>query len=161
MIVCAEATMDTFCGTSVSAWEEKLRRSFCEQTVEDGHIHPGEKILRGFIRLHKEVAFLWIKSVMLTDNPNLVPGMITCLGRLSPDNYLEEMFDIMREALRHQSVSVRDAAVQAIENWGEGKAVFLLTNHREEVPWLRDYISVVINNTVTDKTMLLGHQTPS
>ena len=43
-------------------------------------------------------------------------------------------------------VDIREAAVQAVEHWGESELVKVLSSHQEDVPWLREYIEGVIDD---------------
>ena len=45
-----------------------------------------------------------------------------------------------------ENVEMRDAAVQAIESWGERDLIDVLRTHQEPEPWLREYIQDVIDD---------------
>ena len=55
---------------------------------------------------------------------------------------------LVEQALQHEDVEVRDAAVYAIEHWEDPKCIDLLRDHlaREPEEWLRDYMSQVLED---------------
>ncbi len=47
--------------------------------------------------------------------------------------------------LEHGDSSIREAAVCAIENWGQTDLLPVLARHEDPEPWLADYISRVVS----------------
>jgi len=46
--------------------------------------------------------------------------------------------------LKHPDIEVRDVAIQALENWEIEEAIPILEEYRDEVQWLEDYASEVL-----------------
>ena len=56
---------------------------------------------------------------------------------------------MVRAALGHSDVVLRDAAVQAVESWGDPNLIDVLRAHREAEAWLADYIVEVTGDLQT------------
>lgn len=114
------------------------------EPVENGFTHPAEKILMEALVHQKKDVIRWIESILEHKNPYVVADIITCLGRVTEENHPDWAIEIISEALEHSNVAVRDAAAQALESWETSQVLGLLTNHKEKVPWLREYIGQIV-----------------
>jgi len=114
------------------------------EPMENGFAHPAEKILVEALVNQKEDVIRWIESILEHKNPYVVAEVITCLGRVTEENHPDWAIKIISEALEHSNVAVRDAAAQALESWETPQVLGLLSNHKEKVPWLREYIGKIV-----------------
>jgi hypothetical protein len=118
------------------------------EPVIDGYDHPAESFLREAFKREPDVAKQWFLSA-LAENlpPSLVADSLRLLGRITPaDNAWRAR--IAAEGLRSHSAEVRDAAMQAIESWGDPVLASTLIDHRQREPrkWLRDYADQIIQD---------------
>ena len=117
------------------------------EPVEDGFQHPVEALLIKALLEHQEETIDWLYELLkYENNASIVASILKCLGRLDLEVCKDWGFDIVRRALNHKDVEVRDAAAQSLELWGTTKASHLLKKHHDDVPWLQDYIERVIHN---------------
>lgn len=124
----------------------RLEMSFRESPVEDGQTHPAEALLR------QE----WVRNPfglerfvdrLLRDGPEEpLASTLRCLGRLPRPANEQWLERTVTKALVHRSVVVRDAIVQAVEEWGGRRCLRVLEGHKEKKPWLRTYIVQVIED---------------
>ena len=118
-----------------------------DEPVEDGVAHPGEEILLN--TLEHERAGEWIQSIYLealTQNPEIAAGILRCVARLAKEEASPWGTSLVVGALANPIVSVREAAVTAIENWEERGLLRYLKQHQEPVRWLAGYIKKVIRD---------------
>jgi len=71
-------------------------------------------------------------------------SFLILLGRLEIPQLLR--VQLVQIGLASPSLDVRDAAIQAVENWGGESLVNLLRGHTESVPWLSQYLEQVIQD---------------
>jgi hypothetical protein len=120
------------------------------EPMEDGIRHPMEQ------RLHRE----------LSDNPGIAPSsihelfhewqerpsfaaaLLRGIGRCEASVVGQWGFDLASNALFHQDVEVRDAAVSALELWGGDQARQALQEclENEPVPYLARYMRQVVED---------------
>ena len=129
--------------------ESQLLTGLKVDPVEDGYTHPLEVLLEENIKYHGSWVRELIIEVLLGDcwNYSLKAGLIRLLSRLKP--FTEEWrFKVVESGLSSPDVELRDAAVQAAENWEDSDIVQLLQEQAviEGCSWLKDYISSVIND---------------
>ena len=130
---------------------DRLRRDVArllrETPFEDGQHHPAEEVLLSLLQKDQR-GQQWITETwqsMSNTSPNLASGLLRCLGML-PTEAVEGWGHALAEAaLRHSRLLVREAAVVALERWGDERAVSLLRATAEPVAWLRDYIRRVLS----------------
>jgi hypothetical protein len=120
-----------------------------EIDVEDGETHPAEAILSDMLERDSVQAALWIQARfhdVASRSPELAAALLTCIGRLT--RIKSELWgqSLIRQALAQDSVAVREAAVNAVENWDEPRLVDELRRHLDHEPeaWLRRYMEQVI-----------------
>jgi hypothetical protein len=149
---------DAFVGNLVSPWAlhtltvERFARTLKQivsvEPVIDGYDHPAEGFLREAFSNEPEVAMHWFLSALRGKlPPSLVADSLRLLGRITPADK-EWRARIAAEGLRSHSAEVRDAAMQAIESWGDPVLASILMDHRQNEPrkWLRDYADQIIQD---------------
>lgn len=122
--------------------------SFDEEPLEDGYSHPAEDIIADWLLSSKEIPVLdWLMDVCLnTSSPSLAASVMRCLGRqVDPGTALWRTM-LIREGLASDNLEIRDATVQAAELWGGTGIKEILRLHTEPVPWLREYISDILDD---------------
>ncbi len=129
-------------------FSNKLHAAFETEPLEDGMHHKAENIIEQALQSDEdERIFDWLKDFSLDDTqPAFAASILRCLGR---QEYLGTSLwrsELVRDALALDDVEVRDAAVQAAELWGDHEILPVLKSHSEPEPWLRDYISDVIDD---------------
>jgi len=118
-----------------------------DESIEDGVAHPAEvSINKAFHR--SPSACLQTLSQVLRDNyrdrPSLCASVLRCIGRMSFDQAGHWGLKTANEALYHNDVEIRDAAIRALEKWGGNESVRTLRQHRDSEDWLNDYVMQVI-----------------
>ena len=122
-----------------------LRAAFEAEPVEDGVAHPAEQIFGRALHTGDQSTALGIVAALCVDTarPSFSAASLRCLGRLTLPGSSAWRSAVIGEALAHCDVELRDAAVQAVESWGDPNLLNVLRAHREAVPWLADYIREV------------------
>ena len=122
-----------------------LRAAFEAEPVEDGVVHPAEQILGRALHTSDQSTMLGIVAVLCMDTarPGFSAATLRCLGRLTPPGSSAWRSAVIGEAFAHSDVELRDAAVQAVESWGDPNLLDVLRAHHEVVPWLADYVREV------------------
>lgn len=131
-----------------SALRHELQADFVADPVEGGMDHEAENTLaRVLASDHGEDALEWIRE-FCTDakRPAFASSVLNCLGNLELPGSAEWRVKLVRDALATGDTQVKDAAVQAVEKWGERGLVDILRTHQESVPWLHEYILGVIDD---------------
>ena len=128
----------------------KLWASFEDNPFEDGMDHPAEGIIAEALRSAKDQRVLeWLRT-FCTDasQPSFAASVLRCLARYDHAGTASWRVGLVRDGLAIDSVEIRDAAVQAAESWGDADLLDVLGLHSEPEPWLRQYISDVIDDLV-------------
>lgn len=122
-----------------------LRAAFEAEPVEDGVVHPVEQTLERVLHTGDQSTALGIVAALCLDTarPGFSAATLRCLDRLARPGSSAWRSAVMSEAFAHSDVELRDAAVQAVESWGDPNLLDVLRAHRETVPWLADYIRQV------------------
>lgn len=124
-----------------------LKAAFEAEPVEDGLKHPGEGILGTVLSEHPKEGAVWICSLIVeAGNPAFASDVLRCLGRLKAPATLEWRKSLIRSALNDRDPEVRDAAIQAVENWGDSGLLSELETHAEPLDWLRIYLERVVTD---------------
>ncbi len=125
----------------------KLRVVFDSEPVEDGVSHPAEQIIDETLNSTNRLdAYRWLGELAVDVNhPGIAASVIRCLSRRESEPIAWRV-KIAAAALKLDDVEIRDAAVQAVEAWGEPEFRKALELHSEDVAWLRNYIEDVIDN---------------
>ena len=129
--------------------ESKLFSGLGMEPVEDGSIHTLEMFLEKTIQDYGSSFGDWLIELLLRNlwNSSLKAGLLRLLSRLKP--FTEEWrLKAVELGLSSPDVELRDAAVQAAENWEDVESVQALCVQaiREDCPWLKNYISCVIRD---------------
>ena len=125
--------------------DSMLSAAFEAEPVEDGVAHTAEQILERALHTGDQSTALGVIAALCMDSarPGFSAATLRCLGRLTRPGSSAWRSDVVRRALTHSGVELRDAAVQAAESWGDADLVGVLRAHRETEPWLAEYITEV------------------
>ena len=124
----------------------ELEADFAAEPFEDGMDHEAEQILvRAFMSIEAKHLLTWLTDFS-TDlsRPNLASSILRCLGRLNNPGTQGWRTQLISDALAKGTPEIRDAAVQAVEQWDESGLASVLKSHNEPLPWLQDYIRDVL-----------------
>jgi len=143
----AGARGDAAAASPFAVLELDLRSAFESEPLEDGLGHRAETLLGNALEASRENAAAWIRSLISeSKNRDLAAPVLKCLGRLRSPVSEAWRRDLIRVALADADAEVRDAAVQAVENWGDIGLLPELETHAEGRPWLQRYIKDVIRD---------------
>lgn len=125
---------------------EELLAASREEPLEDGMAHPVEAILDDVLRLAPECGMPAKLHQLATSDadPTVASAVLSCLARRDRPGATAWRVRMVRDALRCESVAIRDAAVQACEMWADRELIAVLTAHQEAAAWLQDYIRSVV-----------------
>jgi hypothetical protein len=116
-----------------------------DEPIEDGMTHPAEHLLERVLAVRCEDVIMWLRSLLWQGgNAEVAVTVLKCINRVKQDDTPDWGYDLAREALEHEDVEVRDSAIQLFESWGGPEAMEALSNHKEEEPWLAEYVRTVI-----------------
>ena len=133
-------------GHETAAAPNELIECLIAEPIEDGVTHPSESILRNALNRDTEAVRGWIVDKWRSEpNAGLLAALMKCVGRLAWKEVFGWGLKVAKASLSHSDIEVRDAAVQAIDLWGSSEAIALLREHREDVSWLRGYISQILS----------------
>lgn len=119
--------------------ERQLWNAFDTEPLEDGVTHPAEQIIEGFVRDTKD-APEWLAELALDEtSPAFAASVLRCLSRVAGVGSASWRESVVRGGLASSDVQMRDAALQAAEEWGEPAMCLILRAHlsSEPVAWLR------------------------
>lgn len=119
---------------------DAIRRRLEDEPLEDGHSHPAEALLQRHLEAFGDAALL---ADLGSDSASA--DFVRLLGR-SHALRQETRRLIAHWGLSSGDIDTRDAALQAIENWGDGSLIEVLRQHPESVEWLREYMQAIIAN---------------
>lgn len=122
-----------------------LYLAFQEEPVLDGVDHAGEGILQDYIEGNGLKAKDILLRLIATSPAPTTADMLRLLSRLEPFDVAWRV-SAVQTALSSSSVEMRDAAIQAIENWEDSELVDLLKHHEEQDEFLRQYAKQVIED---------------
>ena len=124
----------------------KLSAAFQAEVLEDGVTHPAEGTIGKAVQsAQSERVLQWLREFCLdAKRPSFGASILRCLGRLESPGTASWREELVRAALAMENVEIRDAAVQAVELWGDGQTAMILIAHRDPVPWLHKYLQDVI-----------------
>ncbi len=130
----------------VERFGRTLKQMVHAESVIDGYDHPAERFLQETFKREPDVARQWFWSALRENHsPSLVADSLRLLGRITPADR-KWRSQIAAEGLRSRSSEVRDAAMQAIESWGDPALAGVLKHHREQTRWLREYADQIIQD---------------
>ncbi|MBI2483332.1 hypothetical protein HYV74_04135 [Candidatus Uhrbacteria bacterium] len=114
--------------------------------VEDGVPHPAETYFASVLRAQPLRVPGWLEALYAEyaeRNAILAAGLVRCVGRCGLAVVGDWGVAIMRAALRHGDVRIRDAAVVAIDGWGDPALLILLDPQREPIARLARYMHAI------------------
>ena len=126
----------------------QLMSDFIGAPVEAGMEHEAEHTLSKALSTHSGEDILdWIAE-FCTDvqRPSLSASILLCLANLPKPGSTGWRVNLIRHALETGHIEIKDAAVQAVELWGDHDLAKVLASHQEDVPWLRKYIEAVVDD---------------
>jgi len=126
-------------------FESGLVSLLWENQVESGFYHPAEGIIHKLLQENPESAHQYIKDA-LSQKQRYGDSILMCLGRMDVHLISPWGYELAGEYLQHSKISLREAAVNCLEQWGGAKAIDLLKSHQEEVPWLAQYCTQVVRD---------------
>ncbi len=118
-------------------------RELDDAAIEDGVTHRAEQLVSTHVAAFGDAGLLY--AVRHNGAPTRAAAFLRLLGRSSSLGS-RMRGELVRWALASTSVEVRDAAVQAIENWFDRTLASQLQAHREPVGWLHDYAANVVRD---------------
>jgi hypothetical protein len=129
---------------------DALIAAYESDPVEDGVAHLGDRLLSSALERHGSATRRWILDVVASSgSAAIAASLVKSCSRTRHSGSTRWKTKLVAAGLRHSSVEVRDAAVQAAELWSDKPLVQLLLRHEEPVSWLRDYISNVVQHLTT------------
>ncbi len=137
----------------------RLRSAFDADPFENGIYHPAEQIIEKALRSRKSQRVLeWLRELSLdAAHPSFSAEVLRCLGRQTHPGTASWRTGLVRDALAMDDIEIRDAAVQAVEWWGDAEMRCVLKSHSEPEAWLQDYIRDVIDDLREQVTCLPGN----
>lgn len=132
---------------AVEQFADRLRWAFESEPFEDGMDHPADEVLEFGLRSEERAMILaWLASLYDgAESPTFIASVLRCLGRHDAGT-VEWKVRIVRMALAHDHLEVRDAALQAAESWAGVEIVRVLRAHHEPVAWLAESIDQVVSD---------------
>ena len=126
----------------------ELQADFVAEPVEAGMAHEAERTLsRALSNDSNKDPLDWLMEFCTdVDRPSFASSILRCLANLDNPGTTNWRVNLVRDALHTGNVDIKEAAVQAVEHWGESQLVNVLSSHQEDVPWLREYIEGVIDD---------------
>ena len=120
--------------------DRQLWNAFETGPLEDGVSHPAEQIIEEFVRSARDAHESLARIVSDETSPAFAATVLRCLSRVAGVGSASWRTDLVRRALGSPDVQIRDAALQAAEEWGEVAMRPVLQSHvgAERVPWLRE-----------------------
>ena len=119
---------------------EAIVKSISVHSVEDGVAHPMEVSMAAFVDRYGVPNEIFARDL----RPAQTAGLLSLLGRTRVPPWNQH--DLLVSGLASNSVEIRDAAIQAAENWENPSLVPVLRAHRDPRAWLTDYASRVAND---------------
>ena len=103
--------------------------------------HPAERLIAAALESEDwSTALEWIHGACFdSGNPAFATSVLLCIARRPRLGDATWRAKVVRRALAADDVTMRDAAVQAAETWGDAGLRRVLRAHTDPVPWLDDY----------------------
>ena len=128
--------------------QSTLRALFEADPLEDGISHPAEEIIGQALQSGQAPSVLaWLRALCLdAAQPSFAASLLRCLSRQTDPGTEVWRVELVSAGLATDDVEIRDAAVQAVELWGDSNLVDVLESHSEPVTWLQSYIRDVTDD---------------
>ena len=131
---------------------EEIERLIDLEPVANGYFHPIEDVLKHLFNEDTNIAAEMLGNIIANEKKGLLAAaIIKCISRIESENIKKIGTRLAGSALKQKDTEVRDAAVQALESWGNRDAVIILKQHDEKVPWLKEYIDGVIEDIISEE----------
>ena len=145
----SRATQDADALRQEQALRARLTRSLELEPVEAGYSHPAVQTMEEAIDTFGPAASRWIMAAYmasLRNKPAVAADLLRCIGRLPRHKVQPWATLIAIGGLLHPDPEVREAAVRALEIWGDRDSLDALKLRvgTEPLPWLADYMRQVI-----------------
>ena len=126
----------------------ELRADFVAEPVEAGMAHEAERTLsRALSNDSNKDQLDWLTEFCTdVDHPSFASSILRCLANLDSPGTPNWRVNLVRDALHTGNDDIKEAAVRAVEHWGDADLLKVLSSHQEDVPWLRDYMEGVIDD---------------
>ncbi len=124
-----------------------LLAALSDEPIEDGITHPAENLIQDAHRRNASrcmQTLTFILNEMYRNRPSLSASLLRCIGRMRAERLGPWGIITVKQALFHEDVEVRDAAIRALEKWGTGECLQVLWQYRDSEDWLNDYVRQVI-----------------
>lgn len=134
---------------ATARFEYSLYAAFETEPFEDGMDHPADEIIADALSSGDEQSILaWLRERSLdAGRPGFAASVLRCLGRQYDPGTEAWRAALVRDALAVDNVQIRDAAVQAAEQWADPGLIDVLASHRDTEQWLAEYIDMVVKLT--------------
>lgn len=133
--------------TNSELYTKKLLNIMQDEIYTPGEIAPSESFVEDLIAIEGANYIMnWLMEVYhkYYDNPHILIGLLHMLSHFSYE-IVKQYGPIMALALlQHKSLSVREFAIKAFENWNNKEYLIYLKNIKCDQSWLQDYLSDVI-----------------
>ena len=112
-----------------------IEQDLLEDPIESGMAHSAEQLLAQHLLRYNEEGLFW---AVRNNRPSASADFLKILGRSTCiSSQLRKQ--LVAFGLASDSLALRDAAVQAVDNWEDGALVGILREHREPIAWLQQY----------------------
>lgn len=124
----------------------RIRRHLEEEPLEDGVTHPAEGLVLDMISTSAEGRAALALLVGEADHPDVSSAVLRLVGRVGRSADGPWRRGLVALGLAAPSPALREAAVEAVEQWEDPGLLPLLSEHAESVSWLKTYIDAVIED---------------
>lgn len=123
--------------------QQQLWSRLDAEPLEDGVTHSAEEVVaKALVEPGGLAAFTQFFEA--EPNPEFAASMLRLAGRVGLPADRDTRGELVGIALNSTSIALREAAVEAIEQWEDVKLMPLLAAHTEPAAWLKTYIEDVI-----------------
>lgn len=125
----------------------KLVATLLDEPIEDGVTHPAEGLIDEALRANSSHCLDWLSQVLgehYPTRPSLCASIVRCIGRLDFVRVRGWGMRVVDDALQNSDTEVREAAIRALEAWGEPEALDMLRRHEDAEDWVNEYVQQVI-----------------
>lgn len=124
--------------------------SLAYESVQLGYSHPSEEPLRRIFEEDAAGVASMVSDLIL--EKGVGSDLLRLLGRLPLESLnlaeTEWRHRVLARSLASHDTALREAAIEAIENWRDAFGIGLLSSHRDPKPWLEKYAKQVVKETV-------------
>jgi hypothetical protein len=110
------------------------------EPVDDGMEHGAEDVVADLVSEFEWEEDRLLSTMRQLESDAAFPDLVRILGRLELSNRaLKWQIPLIAGLLHSSDVAVRDAALQAVDNWGKSEFRSVLEGYEEPELWLRQY----------------------